>query len=205
MNDVAHWNQVYTSRSPKEVGWYKSHLDTTIAWVNTLDLDPSGAIIDVGGGASTLVDDLVVKGYQNLSVLDLSKVAIQLTQDRLGDAAHEITWLQEDITEAKLPAQHYCLWHDRAAFHFLIEQKSQQHYKKTLLQALKIGGYFLIGTFTPDAPPSCSGLPVQRYNLEQLTELFANEFKLMRHQNEVHITPHGTKQPYVYCLFQRAV
>ena len=203
MNDPNHWNQIYSSVPANNVGWYKPHLETPLAWIESLDLDPQEPIIDVGGGASTLVDDLLGKGYKNLTVLDLSKSAIQITQKRLGDASSAVTWLVGDITEIELPYQYYFLWHDRAVFHFLIEPETQQKYKEALLTSLRIGGNFIIGTFTPEAPPQCSGLPVQRYDTDLLAETFGDKFELKHHRNEMHTTPGGVKQSYVYCLFQR--
>jgi len=203
MSDARHWDQIYTSQSTNKVGWYKPHLITPLSWIEDLNLESNEPIIDVGGGASTLVDDLLERGHKDLTVLDLSKSAIQLTQDRLGNAFSEVTWLQGDVTEIELPFQHYRLWHDRAVFHFLIEPESQQKYKEAILRALEIGGYFIIGSFAPDAPPQCSGLPVQRYNSQLLVETFGKEFELKRHLNEIHETPWGVEQSYVYCLFQR--
>jgi SAM-dependent methyltransferase len=203
MNDIKHWDQIYISQSTIKVGWYKPHLNTSLSWTDELNLEPNEPIIDVGGGASTFVDDLLEKGHKDLTVLDLSRSAIQLTQDRLGNAFSAVTRLQGDVTEIELPFQHYCLWHDRAVFHFLIEPETQQKYKEAILRALKIGGYFIIGSFALDGPPKCSGLPVQRYNFQLLVETFGNKFELKRHQNEAHTTPWGVEQSYVYCLFQR--
>jgi hypothetical protein len=203
MSDTNYWDQIYSSQLASNVGWYKPHLETSLAWIESLDLDPQAPIIDVGGGASTLVDDLLVTEHRNLSVLDLSKSAIQVTQKRLGDASSDVTWLVGDVTELQLPCQYYLLWHDRAAFHFLIEPESQQLYKKVLIGSLKVGGYFIIGSFTPEAPPQCSGLPVQRYDTDQLAETFADNFELRQYSNEMHTTPGGVRQSYVYCLFQR--
>ena len=204
MNNKKHWNQIYSSQPPNNVGWYKPHLETPLAWIEDLNLDPHEPIIDIGGGASTLVDDLLEKGHKNLTVLDLSKSAIQVTQGRLGNASSTVTWLVGDVTEIELPSQYYLLWHDRAVFHFLIEPESQQKYKEALLGSLRVGGNFIIGTFTPDAPPQCSGLPVQRYDTDLLTKTFGDMFELKLHRNEMHTTPRGVKQSYVYCLFQRA-
>ena len=203
MNSKKHWNQIYSSQPPDNVGWYKPHLETSLAWIEDLNVDPHEPIIDIGGGASTLVDDLLERGHKNLTVLDLSKSAIQITQKRPGNASSAVTWLVGDVTEIELPSRYYLLWHDRAVFHFLIEPGSQQKYKEALLDSLKEGGYFIIGTFTPEAPPQCSGLPVQRYDSELLTKTFGDRFELKRQRNEMHTTPGGVKQSYVYCLFQR--
>ena len=121
MNDPKHWDQIYSSQSADNVGWYRPHLETPLAWIDDLNLDPHEPIIDVGGGASTLVDDLLERGHKKLTVLDLSKSAIQVTQKRLGDAANTVTWLVGDVTEIELLSQYYLLWHDRAVFHFLVD------------------------------------------------------------------------------------
>lgn len=203
MNDAKHWDKIYGSKSTRKVGWYAPHLTTSLSWINELNLEPTEPIIDVGGGASTLVDDLIETGYKDLTVLDLSNSAIQRVQERLGSASGAVTWLQGDITETGLPSQHYRLWHDRAAFHFLIEPETQQKYRDAILRSLATGGYLIIGTFAPDAPPQCSGLPVERYTSDTLSKIFGKEFELIRHHNEIHITPSGIEQAYVYCLFQR--
>ena len=203
MNDPKHWNQIYSSQPPENTGWFRPHLETPLAWIDDLNLDPHEPVIDVGGGASTLVDDLLERGHKNLTVLDLSKSAIQITRKRLGEAASTVTWLVGDVTEIELPSRYYLLWHDRAVFHFLIESELKRKYKEAVLGSLKVGGNLIIGTFSPDAPPQCSGLPVQRYDASLLAETFGDKFELKRQRNEMHITPRGIRQPYAYCLFQR--
>ena len=204
MSDPAHWDRIYSKRPPAEMGWYRPHLETPLAWIADLNLDPRKPIIDVGGGASTLVDDLLEKGHRNLTVLDISESAIRVSRKRLGNAASTVTWLVGDVTETELPGRYYRLWHDRAVFHFLVDAESRQKYKAALLGALEAGGSFIVGTFAPDAPPQCSGLPVRRYDADLLEKTFADGFELKRHRHEMHITPGGVKQPYVYCLFQRS-
>ncbi|MBD3640796.1 MAG: class I SAM-dependent methyltransferase [Marinobacter sp.] len=203
MNDPKHWNQIYSSQSPESVGWFRPHLETPLAWIADLNLDPHEPIIDVGGGASTLVDDLLERGHKNITVLDLSRSAIQIAQKRLGNASNTVTWLEGDVTQLELPPLYYGLWHDRAVFHFLIEPALRQKYVEAIRSSLKVGGNFIIGTFSPDSPPKCSGLPVRRYDAELLESTFGDMFELRHSVNEIHITPGGVKQPYVYCLFQR--
>ncbi len=203
MEIVEHWEEVYATRSANNVGWYASHLETSMKWIAELKLTAEDRIIDVGGGASTLVDDLLASGHRKLTVLDLSERAIYLTKERLGKRSSSVTWLHGDITETKLLPQHYGLWHDRAVFHFLVEPEMQQKYRDVIQKALMKGGYFIIGTFTTDAPPQCSGLPVQRYTAELLSKTFEKEFELKRHQTEIHKTPSGIEQAYVYCLFEK--
>ena len=203
MNNVEHWEEIYATRDVNSVGWYAPHLSTSMKWIDDLKLAADDTIIDVGGGASTLVDDLLASGYRRVTVLDLSSGAIELNKARLGKRSGSVTWLQGDVTKTELLPQHYSLWHDRAVFHFLIEPEKQQGYKNVVLKALKPGGYFMIGTFTTGAPSQCSGLPVQRYTAELLSNTFGKEFELIRHQNEIHLTPSGVEQAYIYCLFQR--
>jgi len=203
MNETEHWEEIYSTRSASQVGWYAAHLETSIKWITELKLAPEDPLIDIGGGASTLVDDLLKSGHRNLTVLDLSRRALQLSQQRLNQQSSAITWLNGDVTEIELPPKYFCMWHDRAVFHFLIEAEAQQQYRDAMLKTLKIGGYFLIGTFSPDAPPQCSGLPVQRYTSDLLGKIFGKEFELKRQQNEIHYTPSGVEQAYIYCLFLR--
>ncbi len=198
-----HWEEIYASRPADEVGWYRPHLQTSITWISELGLSLDAPIIDVGGGASTLVDDLLGLGYKSLTVLDLAEQAIAVTKERLGESAKSVTWLHADITEITLPQNRYLLWHDRAVFHFLLEHGEQQNYINAMLRAIRPNGYFIIGVFGPEAPAQCSGLPVQRYTPELLCEKFAPEFELLRQQNEIHETPSGVEQAYVYCLFRR--
>ena len=161
MNDAEHWEAIYTSKSADQVGWYSLHLETSMRWIAELKLAPKDPIIDIGGGASTLVDDLLGSGHKDLYVLDLSEKAIHLTKERLGKASRSVTWLQGNVTEIELPSQHFKLWHDRAVFHFLVDPEIQQMYRDVVLKTVMKGGYFIIGTFTTNAPPQCSGLPVR--------------------------------------------
>jgi len=203
MSQKTHWERVYSTRQAEDLGWYKLHLKTSFAWIQGLGLDAGAPIIDVGGGTSTLVDDLLKAGHRSMSVLDISEEALTAARARLGATAEAITWLNGDITSIDLPAHHYELWHDRAAFHFLTEIAQQKSYRNQLLRALKPGGHLIIGTFNPQAPPKCSGLPVQRYTHEQLSQVLGGEFVLQRHQEELHVTPGGVEQMYLYCHFRR--
>ena len=203
MDRKKHWEQVYSTKSTEKLGWYKPHLQTSLTWIKELNLAADAPIIDVGGGASTLVDDLLDAGYRSITVLDISEKALSSVRARLGKKTELVTWLNCDITSVDLPTHHYELWHDRAAFHFLTELDQQRKYRDKLLKALKPGGRLIIGTFAPEAPPKCSGLPVQRYSQEQLGDTLGGEFELVRHQKEQHITPGGVEQMYLYCHFRR--
>jgi SAM-dependent methyltransferase len=203
MTPKNHWEKVYADKLSEKLGWYKPHLQTSLTWIKELNLGADAPIIDVGGGASTLVDDLLDAGYRSITVLDISDNALSSTRARLGKRADLVTWLTGDIASIELPAHQYRLWHDRAAFHFLTEHDQQRKYRDALLKALKPGGHLIIGTFAPEAPPKCSGLPVQRYNQDQLSATLGGEFELVRHKKELHITPGGVEQMYLYCHFRK--
>lgn len=203
MSRVEHWEKVYTERAADQVGWYTPHLETSLQWISDLELDPADPIIDVGGGASTLVDDMLSLGRPNLTVLDISSRALAQAQRRLGGRAADVRWLQGDVTEIEMPDEYYGLWHDRAVFHFLVEDEPRMRYRQQLLSALKAGGFLVMGCFAPEAPDKCSGLPVQRYTPEGLDEFFGGAFTLLRQHNEMHVTPGGVEQAYVYCLFEK--
>lgn len=203
MSQENHWENVYSSKPSQKLGWYKPHLQPSLTWIKELSLGTDATIIDVGGGASTLVDDLLDAGYRSITVLDISETALSSAKARLGKKVELVTWLTGDITSIDLPTHQYELWHDRAAFHFLTELDQQRRYRDKLLKALKPSGHLIIGTFAPEAPPKCSGLPVQRYSREQLGNSLGSEFELVRYQKEQHVTPGGVKQMYLYCQFHR--
>jgi SAM-dependent methyltransferase len=203
MSQKEHWEQVYSTRPTEKLGWYAPHLQTSLTWIKELGLTADAPIIDVGGGASTLVDDLLAAGYRAITVLDISEQALSSIKARLGKNAERVVWMNGDATSVDLPAQYFELWHDRAVFHFLTQPEQQRTYRNNLLKALKPGGHLIIGTFAPEAPPKCSGLPVQRYSVEQLANTLGEEFHLTRHHKELHITPGGVEQMYLYCHFHR--
>ncbi len=203
MNQKDHWERVYSNNPTDQMGWYEPHLQTSLGLIRELNLAADAPMIDVGGGASTLVDDLLDAGYRSISVLDISEKALSSARARLGRRAQQITWLDGDITLAPLPRDYYELWHDRAVFHFLTEHEEQQKYRDNLLNALKPGRHLIIGVFAPEAPPKCSGLPVQRYDPEQLAQTLGEGFELKSHCKELHLTPDGTEQVYLYCSFRR--
>lgn len=203
MSQRAHWEQVYSTRSPDELGWYEPHLEISLEWIKEMVADTDASIIDVGGGASTLVDDLVAEGYRSITVLDLSRTALATAKKRLRGNADAVTWLEGDVTAVSLPTGGYDVWHDRAVFHFLTDDEQKRRYVAGLSQATKPGSHLIMATFAPEAPPRCSGLPVQRYEAGQLEAVLGSGFELRRQRKELHITPGGTEQMYAYCLFQR--
>ncbi len=198
-----HWGKVYTSKAPEAVGWYQERAQMSLDLIKATGLGTDAASIDVGGGASRLVDDLVAGGYVDLTVLDLSAAALNAARQRLGEQQKKVRWIEADITKVELPAQHYDIWHDRAVFHFLTAAEQREAYVRAVLRSVKPGGYVIVATFAEDGPEQCSGLPVVRYRPDELHNEFGEAFTLLRHQKEVHRTPFGTEQQFVYCCLRR--
>jgi 2-polyprenyl-3-methyl-5-hydroxy-6-metoxy-1,4-benzoquinol methylase len=194
-----HWEKVYTTKAPDQVSWYRPHLETSLALIEKSSGSSNDAIIDVGGGESTLVDDLLARGFQNISVLDVSQTAIDVTRKRLGPAAERVHWLAGDITEAELQPRIYDIWHDRAVFHFLTMPEQRVAYVRQVARSVKPGGYVIVSTFGPEGPTKCSGLDVVRYDSESLHREFGGGFRLVDSSKELHNTPFGTMQQFLYC------
>ncbi len=204
MSLKAHWEQAYASRPPEQLGWYRPHLETSLALIAAAGSGAGCALIDVGGGASTLVDDLLARGYGRVTVADISPAALERARRRLGDRAAAVSWIEADITAAELPAAGYDLWHDRAVFHFLTAAPDRAAYLARLRHALAPGGQAVFGVFAPEAPPRCSGLEVRRYTPEGLRDEIGSGFVLLEQRRELHVTPGGVEQSYVYCRFRRS-
>lgn len=198
--DRSHWDQIYTTRGPDQVSWYRPHLDTSLALVERAVPARDSAIIDAGGGESTLVDDLLDRGYTNITVLDISPAAIEFTKSRLGPKARAVQWITGDITKVKLPARRYDLWHDRAVFHFLLTPHQRRGYVRSVTHSVKPGGYVIVGAFGPQGPEKCSGLEVMRYDAASMHAEFGRQFRLVDHRIENHVTPFGTAQQFLYCF-----
>lgn len=201
MDAARHWDEIYRAKTPVETSWYAPHLQTSFDWICEAAPDRSSPILDVGGGESTLVDDLLHLGYRNLTVLDLSPAALQKSQARVGDDAKFVHWLAGDVTEVSLSPQAFALWHDRAVFHFLIAPEQRAAYVLQLAASLKPRGSVILATFGPDGPERCSGLPVQRYSAQSLQQELGPEFQLERSATLDHQTPFGTTQQFLYCRF----
>ena len=199
MNAHEHWESIYTSKAPDAVSWYRPHLDLSLNLIERCASRRSDAIIDVGAGESTLVDDLVDRGYQDLTVLDVSQTAIDATKLRLGRSADNIHWMQGDVTLVSLPPQSFAVWHDRAVFHFLTDQTQREAYVRAVLHAVKPGGHVIVSTFGPEGPTKCSGLDVIRYDAAALHREFGRRFRIEESATEVHRTPWGAAQQFVYC------
>lgn len=201
MSTESHWDHIYQTKTPLETSWFTPHLQTSLDWIMAAAPDRSAAIIDIGGGESTLVDDLLARQYRALTILDVSAVAIGKSQARLGEAAETVTWIASDLLEASLPPRAYDLWHDRAVFHFFIEAAQRSAYIERLTTSLKPGGQVLLATFGPQGPQKCSGLPTMRYEAETLLQELGPDFRLVKHALADHQTPFGTTQQFLYCHF----
>lgn len=199
MENKSHWEKVYGTKATDSVSWYQEHAECSLSLIRNTGVDKAAAIIDVGGGASTLVDDLIADGYSDVSVLDLSAAALSAARRRLGARAAQVQWLEADVTEADLPSHRYDVWHDRAVFHFLTEPQQRQAYVKTVFRSVKPGGHVIVATFADDGPTQCSGLPVMRYTADELHAQFGDAFALVNHVKEAHHTPSGSVQQFVYC------
>ncbi len=200
MDTKNHWEQVYTAKAPEAVSWYAPHLAESLAYIKRTGLSTDAAVIDVGGGEATLVDDLFDAGYGDVTVLDISAKALEVCQQRIGDRATKANWLAADVLTHAFAQHRLDIWHDRAVFHFLISDEQRQAYVRQVLRALKPGGFAIVGTFGPHGPEQCSGLPVMRYAPNELHGTFGGRFKLVDSSVDVHMTPWGSPQEFVYCF-----
>ncbi len=199
MDSRTHWEAVYQTKAPDAVSWYSPHLETSVRLIRQAAPNKDASIIDVGGGEATLVDDLLARGYQRISVLDISRAAIAVAQERLGADAARVNWLVGNITQVALPPAQYDVWHDRAVFHFLTSEAQRAAYVAQVARAVKRGGHVIVATFGPQGPEKCSGLEVVRYDPSSLHGEFGARFKLLQSSTELHQTPFGTTQQFLYC------
>ena len=198
MDSRTHWEKIYGEKAPNAVSWYRPHLETSLSLIERVASRDS-VIIDVGGGESTLVDDLLSHGHENVTVLDVSQTAIEANKTRLGKASGRVHWLVADITKAQLAQSAYDVWHDRAVFHFLTAPNDRVAYVRQAARAVKPGGHVIVSTFGPEGPTKCSGLDVVRYDAESLHREFGVHFRLLESAKELHQTPFGTIQQFLYC------
>lgn len=204
MRSKSHWENVYSTKPTDSVSWYQQHAGQSLDLIRATGVALTEPIVDVGGGASILVDDLLAAGYSDLTVLDLSSAALASARARLGKRADEVRWLEADVTEVELPLHGFSVWHDRAVFHFLTEAADRDAYLRAVLHAVRPGGYVIVATFAENGPTQCSGLPVRRYSAATLHAEFGAAFTLLRQENEAHRTPAGAVQPFVYCFCRRS-
>lgn len=202
MNRQAHWEAIHRDKPADAVSWYRPHLDTSLRLIEEVASGRSASIIDIGAGQSTLVDDLLLRGYEYITVLDIAQAAVDGGRERLGARAAQVRWLVGDVTKAELESAAYDVWHDRAVFHFLTSGDDRAAYVRQVSGALRAGGHVVLGTFAVDGPQKCSGLDVVRYDASSLQREFGPAFRLVKTMDEEHRTPFGTMQPFVYCCFR---
>jgi SAM-dependent methyltransferase len=202
MNRQEHWNQVYQTKGTQDVSWYQRRPDLSLALIAASGVSKDTGVIDVGGGASTLVDFLLDDGYSRLAVLDLSGAALAHSRSRLGARAGAVEWFEADMTSFE-PPHRFGLWHDRAVLHFLTVAEDQHGYVATLRRTLQPGGVAIISTFALDGPPKCSELDVRRYDEQSIQAELGAEFQLQEVRRETHITPWQSEQRFIYFRFQR--
>lgn len=202
MNRNEHWEQVYRAKRPDQVSWFQAEARLSRQLIEQCVPDRAARIVDIGAGASTLVDGLLASGYRNLTVADISPSALALARQRLGDRADAVTWQVADVLTAQFPPAGFDLWHDRAVFHFLTEAPERERYVAQALHAVRGGGHLLLATFAEDGPMRCSGLDVARYSPTGLHAEFAAGCSLVGSHREVHTTPSGTEQAFTYGIFR---
>ena len=192
-----HWNRIYTEKSAQGLSWYQQNPSVSLQLIQQCELSLDDYILDVGGGASVLVDKLLAAGYRHLLVLDISERALQFAQQRLGTRATQVSWLHSDIT-GFIPSVPVELWHDRAVFHFLLQASEREAYIQVLNQTLKSGGYVIIAAFAIGGPTQCSGLDIVQYDAKTLMQQFGDGYQLLDEHNEMHLTPNNTIQAFTY-------
>ena len=202
LNRQAHWQRVYKEKGENQVSWFQERPIISLELIEAAGVDHSSAIIDIGGGASRLVDALAETGYRDMTVLDVSESAVSIAKMRLGERAAMVKWIVADVTEWE-PTRSYDLWHDRAAFHFLTDESDRSAYIDRLTKAVRPGGHAIIGTFALDGPERCSGLPVVRYDATQLSATLTPAFALVDMRRDDHKTPWGAIQHFQFSVFRR--
>ena len=205
MEKKEHWENVYATKSQDQMSWYRAHLDNSLELIMQTGVGKDAAIIDVGGGSSTLVDDLLDRGFADVTVLDISGSAITKRKERLGASAQMVDWIVADITEADLPDGRFDVWHDRAVFHFLTDAADRRKYVDLVTRSLKPDGHLIVASFSLEGPQKCSGLDVVRYSPETMQSEFGGQFALVASLDETHNTPFGTTQEFIYCYFKEVL
>ena len=202
MDSKAHWEAIYRTKTPQEVSWFQPEARASLDLIRRVAPALTASILDVGGGASRLVDGLLEAGYSNVYVLDLSGAALSHSRLRLGATAARVPWIEADLLTADLPRATFDIWHDRALFHFLTAPADRARYVAQVRHAVRSGGHVVVGTFAEDGPTRCSGLPVVRYTPEALADEFGPDFRLIDSLRDEHRTPAGARQAFVFCVFR---
>ncbi|WP_276965584.1 class I SAM-dependent methyltransferase [Chryseobacterium sp.] len=195
-----HWENVYETKSPDQVSWTQKKPQRSLDFIRSSGLGKEASIIDIGGGDSNLVDFLLEEGYENITVLDISAKALEKAQQRLGDSAGKVKWIVTDITDFE-PTEKYDIWHDRAAFHFLTTPEQVSRYIG--IAEKNVNNFIIVGTFSKNGPTKCSGLDIQQYDEESLSEKFEKSFKKLQCITEDHTTPFETIQNFIFCNFKK--
>jgi SAM-dependent methyltransferase len=198
----SHWDRVYEDKAFTDVSWYQAQPSESLELIEAAQVPPDVPIIDVGGGASTLVDHLVDRGFRDITVLDLSERAFAQARARLGDDTDRVSWIVADVTTFR-PERTYGLWHDRAVLHFLVDAEDRNRYLDVLRAALAPGGHLVLATFGPEGPLRCSGLEVRRYSVDRMADLLGPEFNLCSEQTVYHQTPSGASQQFLFTRWHR--
>lgn len=198
---AAHWDEVYGTKAAAEVSWFEREPSTSLSLIELAGADPAAGAVDVGGGASPLAAALLQRGWRDLCVLDLSAKALAANRGALGGRASEVDWVVADVT-TWVPPRRYGLWHDRAVLHFLVDEAEQAAYAACLRSALAPGGSVVVGTFAPDGPDSCSGLPVARHDASDVAKLLGPSFELIADRRETHVTPWGAEQRFSWAVLR---
>ncbi len=197
-----HWDVVYGEKSEAQLSWYQDDPRLSLELIEMSGATANSSVIDIGGGTSRLASSILAMGLHDITVLDLSQVALDIARNRLGQACETVKWISADIT-SWVPDRHYDLWHDRAVFHFLVDPAEQAAYLKSLRRGVSVGGHVIIATFAPDGPEKCSGLQVARYSPSDLSRLMQESFELIAHRHHLHQTPLGKRQSFQFSLFRR--
>lgn len=198
----AHWERVHEENADEDVSWHQASPEPSLRLVRACAPPPEASVLDVGGGISRLVDALLDAGYRDVGVLDLSGAALQRSRERLGKRAESVAWFEADVTRFETPRR-YDVWHDRAVLHFLTRPEDQQAYVRALERALAPGGHVVLGTFAPEGPEQCSGLPVARHDAASLAALLGDGFALVETFHHMHTTPWGTLQAFTWARLRR--
>lgn len=197
-----HWEKVYRDKGEKEVSWFQENPTSSLELIAEAGATPASAIVDIGGGASRLVDALVEQDFRHILVVDIAESALAAAKARLGERGRSVRWMVADVTKWRPEAAAFDVWHDRATFHFLTDADDRTAYVARMKRAIKPRGHAIIATFALDGPERCSGLPVARYDGPSLGDAIGNDFKLIRTRPEAHTTPSGAKQDFQFSLFR---
>lgn len=197
-----HWETIYTTKKFEEVSWYQPKPEYSLSLLDEYQAKSTDAIIDIGGGDSFLVDFLLDRSFEDISVLDISENALQRAQNRLANTATKVHWIASDITQFE-PKRTYDFWHDRAVFHFLTQPEDVKAYATNAAKGIKSGGILIVGTFSENGPLKCSGIEIKQYNEASMKAVFEADFEPLKCSNHLHTTPMNTEQHFIFCVFRR--